>query len=127
MVRLTDDTIDPGMVYRLINTNGAGSVVFHYAVVKAMTGIGGTTSYIDYIANENTERELQQIADDISRGFVLQDILLVRRTGRLAVGDIISLVAASSPNSEDAFEACKQGVGNMKKMKTVVKREVCSP
>ncbi|CAG0981879.1 partial molybdopterin synthase catalytic subunit, partial [Anaerolineae bacterium] len=41
----------------------------------------------------------------------------------LHVGDIISLVAASSPNSEDAFAACRHGIARLKKMTTVCKRE----
>jgi molybdopterin synthase catalytic subunit len=126
MISLIASEIDPAMAYTLIDSKGAGSVVFHYAVVKSIAGFDGATSYIDYLANDTTEAELQQIADDIVKSHVLQDVLLIRRTGRLTVGDIISLVAASSPNSEDAFEACKLGIARLKKMKTIVKHEVCS-
>lgn len=125
MVKLITNEIDPNTAYAFINTEGAGSIVFHYAVVKAMVGSGGATSYIDYSANDATEDELQSIADDLAKKYVLQDILVIRRTGRLAVGDVISLVAASSPNSEDAFEACKQGIARLKRMQTIVKKEVC--
>jgi len=48
---------------------------------------------------------------------------MIRRTGCLGIGEIISLVAASSPNSEDAFEACKLGISRMKKMTTIHKTE----
>ena len=125
MIQLISREIDPSTAYALISTEVAGSVVFHYAIVKAMVGSGGATSYIDYSANDTTEDELQSIADNLVKDHALEDILLIRRTGRLAVGDIISLVAASSPNSEDAFEACKQGIARLKKMKTIVKQEVC--
>jgi molybdopterin synthase catalytic subunit len=126
MISLISDEIDPATAYTLIDTKGSGSVVFHYAVVKSMAGTDGATSYIDYSANAAAEAELQQIADDLVKAYTLQDILLIRRTGRLVVGDIISLIAASSPASDDAFEACKQGIARLKKMKTIVKHEVCS-
>lgn len=125
MVLITSDPIDPAKLYDLIATRGAGSVVFHYAVVKPMAGAGGTTSYIDYAASDATEAELQVIADALAAEFTVEDVLLIRRTGRLGVGDIISLIAASSPNSEDAFEACKQGIRRLKTMKTIIKNEVC--
>ena len=125
MVIISPETINPSNVYDLIATSVAGSVVFHYAVVKPMSGVGGTTSYIDYASCGDTEAELLDITDTLKNEFSVEDILLIRRTGRLGLGDIISLVAASSPNSEDAFEACKQGISRMKKMKTIVKNEVC--
>jgi molybdopterin synthase catalytic subunit len=43
----------------------------------------------------------------------------------VGVGEIISLVAVSSPSSEDAFAACRFGIGRLKKMGSIAKREVC--
>jgi molybdopterin synthase catalytic subunit len=125
MVKISPEPIDPAKIYALLASSGSGSVVFHYAVVKTMAGAGGTTSYIDYATSGDTEAELNEIAGSLTAEFVIDDVLLIRRTGRLYLGDIISLVAASSPNSEDAFEACKQGICRLKKMKTIVKNEVC--
>jgi molybdopterin synthase catalytic subunit len=53
----------------------------------------------------------------------LEDVLLIRWTGCLAVGEIISLVAVSSPSSEDAFEACKFGISRMNEMSAITKIE----
>ncbi|QEM69373.1 molybdenum cofactor biosynthesis protein MoaE [Geobacter sp. FeAm09] len=125
MVRMTTEPIDPAKIYDLITTTNAGSVVVHYAVVKPMAGVGGTTSYIDYAANGDTEAELRDMAAGLTAEFALEDALLIRRTGRLRVGDIISLAAVSSPNSGDAFEACKEAISRLKKMNTIVKTEIC--
>ena len=126
MVTISAEPIDPAKVYDLIARSSAGSVVLHYAVVKPMVGAGGTTSFIDFAASNATEAELAGIAADLAAEFSVEDVLLIRRVGRLGLGDIISLVATSSPNSEDAFEACKQGISRLKKMKTMIKNEVCS-
>ncbi|GFE60074.1 molybdenum cofactor biosynthesis protein MoaE [Geobacter sp. AOG2] len=125
MVRISPSPIDPAKIYDLIATTTAGSVVIHYAVVKPQVGIGGTTIYIDYATNGDTEAELRDMAAGLTAEFALEDVLLIRRTGRLRVGDIISLAAVSSPNSGDAFESCKQAISRLKKMKTIVKTEVC--
>jgi molybdopterin synthase catalytic subunit len=125
MVRITAEPIDPSKMYQLLSSKGAGSVVLHFAVVKPQKGKGGTTSYIDYSTQGDAEAEMQAIVDELSATFSLVDILLIRRTGRLGLGEIISLAAASSPNSEDAFAACKMGIGRLRKMKTIVKNEVC--
>jgi molybdopterin synthase catalytic subunit len=126
MVRITSEPIDPAKVYAELSAQGAGSVLFHFAVVKPQAGSeGGTTSYIDYGTDGDAEAELRGIADELAASFTLVDTLLIRRTGRLGLGEIISLAAASSPNSEDVFAACKLGISRLRKMKTIVKKEVC--
>jgi len=123
MVRLVEEPIDPSSVYNSICAAFSGSVVFHYAVVKKQAGSDKTTTCIEYRAQDDTVMELETIAGKLADCWDLEDVLLIRRTGCLAVGEIISLVAASSPNSEDAFEACKFGISRMKKMSTICKTE----
>ena len=125
MVSITSEPIDPHLTYDLITSKTAGSVVIHYAVVKQQEEAGGTTCYIEYATHGDAEAELRGISDELVAGYSVEDTLLIRRTGRLGLGEIISLIAASSPNSEDAFEACKVGISRMKKMKSIIKNEVC--
>jgi molybdopterin synthase catalytic subunit len=116
--------IDPADVYDDIVKNGAGSVVLHFAVVKPMAAASGTTDFIDYSPSGDAEAELRGIAATLAAEFTLEDVVLIRRTGRVGLGDIISLVAVSALNSEEAFEACRQGLIRLKAMKTIVKDEV---
>lgn len=116
--------IDPADIYDRLVKRCAGSVLLHYAVVKPMPGQGGTTDCITYASIGDSEAELRHIAGTMAAQFALEDVVLIRRTGRLGLGDIISLVAASAPASEDAFAACRQGLARLKRMKTIVKEEV---
>lgn len=123
MVKLVDTPIDPASVYETICSSFSGSVVFHYAVVKKQAGSEKTTICIEYKAHDNTNLELEGIAAELEQRWNLEDVLMIRRTGCLSIGEIISLVAASSPNSEDAFEACRFGISQLKKMSTISKFE----
>ena len=123
MVLINAAPIDPASVYDSICSAFSGSVVFHYAVVKKQAGSGKATTCIEYSAQGDSIQELEGIAGELERRWKLEDVLLIRRTGCLSVGDIISLVAASSPNSEDAFEACRHGISRLKKMSTITKVE----
>ena len=125
MILITTDPIDPRGSYDLIASNSAGSVLIHYAVVKAQEGKGGVTCHIEYAVAGDAENELQTIASEIVGSWGIEDTLLIRRIGRVGIGEIISLVAVSSPASEDAFAACKFGIGRLKKMRCIVKNEVC--
>lgn len=124
MVACVSDPIDPASAYQSICSANSGSVVFHYAVVKRNAEAGKLTAAIEYTIQAGAQQELEQISGELKRRWNLQDVLILRRTGCIGVGEIISLVAASSPNSEDAFEACKQGIACLKKMSTVRKREL---
>jgi len=123
MVKLVENPIDPASVYNSICSAFSGSVVCHYALVKKQAGSGKSTTSIEYRVQGDSVLEMEGIAGELERRWKLEDVLLIRRTGCLAVGDIISLVAASSPNSEDAFEACKHGISSLKKMATIHKTE----
>ena len=123
MVITTQEAISTREAYGLIEKGGAGSVVLHYAVVKQSHDPGRLTTGIDYRENGDVEAELEAIAEELKTRGTLDDVLLIRRLGHVGIGEVISLVAASSPNSEDAFEACRYGISLLKKMRTIDKRE----
>ncbi len=121
MVKLVESPFDPAAVYNSICSAFSGSVVFHYAVVKKQACSGNSTTLIEYKATGDAIQEMEIIASELERFWRLEDVLLIRRIGRLAVGDIISLVAASSPNSNDTFDACKFGLIRLRRMTTIIK------
>jgi len=123
MVMTTREAVDTRQAYDLIGKGTAASVVLHYAVVKQSHDHARPTIGIDYQENGDVEAELAAIAEEILQSCVLEDVLLIRRLGHVGIGEIISLVAASSPKSEDAFVACRYGISLLKKMRTIDKRE----
>ncbi len=120
---ISNNPIDPNKVYELIKKDIAGSVVFHFAVVRESTKNKRTKS-IEFHINGDLEQELRTISEEIHKRWKIEDILIMRRLGRLNIGDIISLVAVSSSHREEAFSACSYGVDRLKKMVTVMKKEI---
>jgi molybdopterin synthase catalytic subunit len=119
---VTETTINPNEIYDRIKKETVGSVVLHFAVVREHTGDQVTQS-IDFQRNGDIENELKAIVDSIKDKYELEDVLIIRRLGALKVGEVMSLVAASAPHREDAFDACRHGVESLKKMKTIKKAE----
>ncbi len=91
MVKLVETPIIPAAVFNSICSAFSGSVVFHYALVKKQAGSGKATTTIEYKAHGDVIMELACIAMELERRWKLEDVLLIRRTGCLNVGDIISL------------------------------------
>jgi molybdopterin synthase catalytic subunit len=123
MVIVTESSLDPSALYAKLHNEDAGSVIFHYAVVKSQAA-EKQTSGIRFETNGDMEAELSAIENDIMKRWNLSGVLLVRRIGTLQVGDIISLVAVSSPASSDAFEACQYGLSRLRKMQNIIKTEL---
>lgn len=124
MIQIVTDPIDPQHSYQLLQPGRAGSILLHFAVVKADGGSGQSSSAVEYHAETGAEAELEEIATILRAGWPISDVLLQRRSGVLAVGEIISLVAVCSEASANSFAACQVGLELLKKMKTIRKREV---
>ncbi len=120
---VTTDPIDQGKMFDLIGKRLVGSILFHYAVVKGEAGDRPSAGIL-FERNGNMEAEMAGIRQDVMSRWNVTDLLLVRRIGKLRVGDIISLVAASSPASNDAFEACRYGLERIRKMVSLKKTEM---
>lgn len=123
MIIVTESPIDPVKVFELLDKNNSGSALFHYAVVKNQAG-DRQTSGIRFENNGDITYELAMIETDIRGRWNINGLLLVRRTGILQVGDLISLVAVSAPASSDAFEACRYGLDRIRKMTSIKKTEL---
>jgi len=124
MVQIVNEPIDPQQCFLQLQRQSAGSVLFHYAVVKADGGTGRVSCAVDYQAVPETQDELEEIATALKARWPLEGVLLQRRSGRLAVGEIISLVAVAAEASADSFAACQMGLDLLKRMQTIRKQEV---
>jgi molybdopterin synthase catalytic subunit len=92
-------------------------------VVKNQAGDKLSTGIL-FERNGDMEAELAEISADIKGRWNVDDVLLVRRIGTLKIGDVISLIAVSSPASNDAFKACRFGLERLKKMVSLRKTEM---
>ena len=124
MIRVVEEAIQPEETYQMLAKDSAGSVLLHYAVVKETPHNQASTTGVNYQRNGDMEAEMQAIAEHLREKWQLEDVVLIRRLGCLKAGEIISLVAASSPNSADVFAACQHGISHLKKMATFCKTEL---
>jgi molybdopterin synthase catalytic subunit len=126
MVKVVNTPIEPSESFAGMEKNASGSVLLHYAVVKRDLCPDGAkrTCRVEYREAGDVTGELEAISDEIKAQWNVEDVAIIRRIGSLSVNDIISLVAVSSRNSKDAFEACRYAVEQLKKMTTIVKEEV---
>jgi molybdopterin synthase catalytic subunit len=123
MVETTMRPIDPSEIYTRLNVGEAGSVAMHFAVVKREAE-GKRSLGVLFQAQGDLEGELKSIEEKLRNQRPLKDVLLIRRIGKLDIGDIISAAAVAADGRDAAFSACREAVESFKKMKTLSKKEL---
>lgn len=124
-VGITADTLPIDAAAAFVARPDCGaSVVFTGMVRDHSEGRPGVTT-LEYEAYEEevTPRLASIAATSRSRWATLGRLVLLHRTGRLAVGEPSVVVAASAPHRDEAFEAARFCIDTLKATVPIWKRE----
>jgi molybdopterin synthase catalytic subunit len=101
----------------------AGGVVIFAGTVREQNE-GRTVSLLEYEAyGAMAERELARICDELEREIPGVRLAVLHRVGRLDVGELAVVCAASAPHREEAFRACRNLIDRIKSRVPIWKRE----
>ena len=106
MIRVQEQDFDVGAELEKLAAGhkDIGAVVSFTGHVRAEEGTVEAMTLEHYPAM--TEKRLAEIEATARRRWPLADVLIVHRTGRLAPGERIVLVATASAHRQAAFDAC---------------------
>src|SRR5438132_2977209 len=103
MFRLTRDAIDYNALTDSVRSPHCGAVVLFLGTVRDLTG-EQVTVFLDYEAYAPmAEKKMAAIEAEVRQRWPVQDVEMVHRLGRLAVGDVSVAVAVSAPHRGEAF------------------------
>ena len=123
MPRVTRDPLDPAALLAEARRDGDGGLTVFVGVVRDNAD-GRAVTEIKYEAYEPmAERELERIEEELSALHPGVRLVMRHRIGRLRVGEVAVVVAASAPHREEAFAACRAGIEEIKARVPVWKRE----
>ena len=125
-VRVQSDIFDPGAELNAFTAavDGAGAIVSFSGIVRDVVG-GLQTMEIEHYPGM-TESALQAIAEEAMQRWNLADALVIHRYGRLQAGEVIMMVATSSPHRKDAFDSAEFLMDYLKSRAPFWKKEVSS-
>ena len=106
MIRLADQSFDPAAELAAFSAGRAetGAIVSFTGLVRAD---GGAAKALELEAYPGfTDAKIAEFAAEAMARFSLQDVRVVHRTGRMAVGEPVVFVAAAAAHRRAAFEAC---------------------
>ncbi len=121
--RVTRSPLDPAALLAEARRDGDGGLTLFVGVVRDNAD-GRSVTSMEYEAYEPmAEGEMERIETDLVARFPGVRLVMRHRIGRLLVGEVAVVVAASAPHREEAFAACRAGIEEIKARVPVWKRE----
>jgi molybdopterin synthase catalytic subunit len=121
---LSAEPRDVGQVGARVVGPVAGGIVTFVGTVRDASR-GRAIRHLEYEAYAGmAEAEMEKIADAAAAQWPGARVAMAHRTGRLAIGDIAVVIAASAPHRPEAFAACRYAIDTLKQQVPIWKKEV---
>lgn len=119
MIRTTTRPIRVEDTLGTLETSCSGSLVYHIGLVRD-NAQGRMVRAVKLSESGAAQKDLESIAACVREQMPdVEDVLIVHRYGRLDVGEIICIVAASAPHRGEAFAACQLALDLIKSLHSV--------
>ena len=121
LLALRDTPLDVAEVLAAVQDPAAGGVVSFTGLVRDHDGGRGVTE-LEYEAHPGAQEAMAAVAERIAGELPVHALAAVHRTGLLAVGDVAVVVAASASHRDQAFEAARRLIDDLKATVPIWKR-----
>lgn len=123
MIQLTNDPIDFAALTESVRSDQAGAVLLFLGTVREMTGDRRTVA-LDYDAYpQMAEAKMAELEAEARERWPVVHAAIVHRLGRLELGDVSVAVAVSAPHRNQAFEAGRFLIDELKVRVPIWKKE----
>lgn len=123
MIQLTHEPIDYQALTESVRSTQSGAVVLFLGTVREMTS-GRRTVALDYEGYpQMAEAKLAELAAAARSRWPVDKLGIVHRLGHLELGDISVAVAVSCPHRDQAFEAGRFLIDELKVSVPIWKKE----
>ncbi len=123
MIRLTHEAIDSCALVESVRSTASGAVVLFLGTVREFTD-GRRTVALDYDAYvPMAQSKIAELEAAARKRWPLDNVAIVHRIGRLALGDVSVAVAVGAPHRNEAFEAARFLIDEIKATVPIWKKE----
>ncbi len=123
-IDLVEAPIDINTLLGQVNHAQAGAVVVFLGTVRD-NNRGRHVKHLEYEAYQTMARkEMQKVAADAQRRWLLLSIAIVHRFGHLEIGEVSVAIAVAAGHRREAFEAAQFAIDTLKHTVPIWKKEV---
>lgn len=125
LVDVRDTALSVDEVLRAVTDRQAGGIGLFIGTVRDHTPErpGEQVTELEYSAHPTARDQLVEVAGKVAAEYPGCALAAVHRVGRLEVGDLAVVVAASAAHRAEAFAACRALIDTLKEQVPIWKRE----
>jgi molybdopterin synthase catalytic subunit len=125
LVRVSAEPLSVDEALAFIADPSTGGTCVFIGTVRDSGADGATVTSLRYESwDEVAVDRLRAIADELLDRWPLRRVALLHRTGDLDVGDASVVVAVSAAHRAEAFDACREGIEQLKHDVPIWKKEL---
>jgi MoaE-MoaD fusion protein len=124
LFRVSDEALSLDEVVSAVSSDEHGGVVTFTGVVRRQSR-GKRIVRLEYEAyRPMAERKLAEIGAQLAAELPGVRVAIVHRVGKLDVGEVAVVIAASAPHRAGAFDACRAAIDRLKESVPIWKKEI---
>ncbi len=124
MFRVVRTPLDMQELVRYVTDPSAGAIATFIGTTRN-NNEGRKVIALDYDAYpEMAEKELRRIGDDAKKKWNIERMAIVHRIGPVQITEASVMIAVSAAHRDDAFQACRFAIEEIKKTVPIWKKEV---
>ncbi|MBI2357523.1 MAG: molybdenum cofactor biosynthesis protein MoaE [Deltaproteobacteria bacterium] len=124
MFRVTDKALNLQELVDYVTDPQAGAIVTFIGTTRNQNE-GRQVLSLDYEAYpEMAEKELKRLGQEAGKRWNIQRMAIVHRVGRVEITEPSVIIAVSAAHRDDAFQACRFAIEEIKKTVPIWKKEV---
>jgi molybdopterin synthase catalytic subunit len=125
LAALRDQPLSVDEVVEAVRDPAAGGLVVFVGAVRDNDD-ERAVDRLDYEAHPSAEARLREVAEEVAAKHPTVAVAATHRVGKLAVGDLAVVVAASCPHRAEAFAAARALIDELKSTVPIWKHQVFS-
>lgn len=123
-VEITERKLSLDEVLSKLNLEGAGAVVSFSGIIRPLEA-GKELAQMEYEAyKEMAEKEMKKIAAEIEARWGVNEIAMIHRVGRVAIGKPSVIIAVATEHRKEAFRACEYAIDRLKETVPIWKKAI---
>ena len=123
LILITDNAIDLSKILIDVSDNSAGAITLFVGTVRDHDSDDHVSALYYEAYKKMAEDIMTEIEREVLHKWNIIKFSATHRIGTLKVSEISVVVAVSSEHREEAFEACKYGINNIKTRVPIWKKE----
>lgn len=123
LVDVRSEPLSVEEVLAAVDDPAAGGVVSFTGLVRAADG-GREVVSLEYSAHPSAVTRMTEVVAAVAAELPVVKVAALHRVGLLAIGDVAVVVAASAPHRDQAFEAARRLIDDVKAQVPIWKHQV---